>query len=275
VRIILITAVVGVAAAVAAAGAACGSRAQGGSGDAKLHVVAGFYPLAEAARQVGGDKVDVADLTPPGVEPHDLELSTRQVDRIESADVVLLLGGGFQPAVTRAARRAKGKVVTIDAPSDDPHIWLDPARMASIVDHVADAIPGSDRGPFKAAIADLDTAYGEGLAQCDRRVIVTAHAAFGHLAHRYKLTQEAMAGISPEVEPDPRRLAELTDVIRRTGTTTVFTEELVSPKVAKALAREAGVGTAVLDPMESGKPGDYTRVMGQNLDRLRQALACR
>jgi zinc transport system substrate-binding protein len=275
VRIILITAVAAITAAVAVATAACGSGREGGTDPAKLQVVAGFYPLAEAARQVGGDKVEVADLTPPGVEPHDLELSTRQVDRIESADVVLLLGGGFQPAVARAARRARGKVVTIDAPSDDPHIWLDPARMASIVDRVADAIPGSDRGPFKTAIADLDTAYQRGLAQCDRRVIVTAHAAFGHLANRYKLTQEPIAGISPEAEPDPRKLAELADVIRRTGTTTVFTEELVSPKVAKALAREAGVGTDVLDPMESGGPGDYTRVMGQNLERLRKALACR
>jgi zinc transport system substrate-binding protein len=274
-RIILTTLAVGLAAGLVLA--ACGDDDAGGGGSTsgKLQVVASFYPLAEAARQVGGDRVEVTDLTPPGVEPHDVELSTRQVDRIENADVVLVLGGGFQPGVTRAARRATGRAVTVDAPSDDPHIWLDPQRMEAIVDQVAAAIPGADPGPFKAAIARLDVAFKDGLAQCQRRVIVTAHEAFGYLAARYGLTQEAIAGISPQAEPDPRKLASLADLIRRTGTTTVFTEELVSPKVARALAREAGVKTDVLDPLESGGPGDYTRVMGKNLERLRAALACR
>jgi zinc transport system substrate-binding protein len=253
---------------------ACAPKPSTGNAAGGLNVVASFYPLAEAARQAGGPNVHVTDLTPPGVEPHDLELTSKQVDRVQDADVVLLLDGDFQPAVARAARRSKGKVVRIPVPADDPHIWLDPVQMKGVVQQVAQALKG-DPTTFTAALDRLDAAYGAGLADCQRRVLVTAHQAFGHLARRYGLTQEAITGISPEAEPDPRRLAALADLVKRTGTTTIFTEELVSPKVAEALAREAGVKTDVLNPLESGRPGDAVPVMEDNLRRMRAALGCR
>jgi zinc transport system substrate-binding protein len=111
--------------------------------------------------------------------------------------------------------------------------------------------------------------------------MVTSHAAFGYLAARYGLIQQPIAGISPEAEPDPRRLAELADLVRREGVTTVFTETLVSPRVANTLAREAGVHTAVLNPVEGlspeevGRGENYVSVMDANLRTLRQALECR
>ena len=128
----------------------------------------------------------------------------------------------------------------------------------------------------------LDKEYRAGLADCDRRVIVTAHEAFGWLAARYDLDQHGVAGIDPEQEPDPERLADLADLARREGVTTVFTEELVSPKVARTLAREAGgLETRVLSPIESltederARGDDYLDVMRTNLRRLRAALGCR
>jgi len=128
-------------------------------------------------------------------------------------------------------------------------------------------------------LAALDREYRTGLARCDRHVIVTAHDAFGHLAARYGLRQRAIAGISPEQEPDAARLADLEDLVRRDGLTTVFTERLVSPRVAATLAREAHVRTAVLDPIESPAHGStfagYLRSMRSNLTALRRALGCR
>lgn len=216
----------------------------------------------------------MVDLTPPGVEPHDLELSAKQVDRIQDAEYVVLLGGHFQPAVERAAKRADGTVVTVDAPDDDPHIWLDPVRMQDVARQVADAV-GGDASGFVARLGELHAEYEAGFRDCERRTLVTAHDAFGHLAARYDLETAAVTGVSPSAEPDPRRLAELADLVRRTGTTTVFTEELVSPKVAEALAREAGVKTDVLDTLESGRPGTYIESMRENLVKLRAALGCR
>lgn len=267
-RTILISVVAGLLALTA-----CSSERSAFPDDGKENIVASFFPLAEAVRGVRGMDSRVVDLTPPGVEPHDLEIDNRQVERIEDADYVVLLEGDFQPAVERAARRAKGKVIRIPVEGDDPHIWLDPVRMARIVELVATATK-ADAAAFSAELAALDADYKSGLANCARKTLVTAHDAFGLLAKRYGLTVEPITGISPEAEPDAQRLNELATVIKRTGTTTVFTESLVSPRVAETLAREAGVKTDVLDPMESGVPGGYMTGMRENLKRLRGALGC-
>jgi zinc transport system substrate-binding protein len=122
--------------------------------------------------------------------------------------------------------------------------------------------------------------FRAGLSDCERTTIVTSHEAFGYLADAYGLTQVGILGLSPEAEPDPRRLAELRDLVEREGVTTIFAEELVSPKVAETLASEAGVQVAVLNPIESltdaqEKAGeDYLSLMRENLDTLRKALDC-
>jgi zinc transport system substrate-binding protein len=119
----------------------------------------------------------------------------------------------------------------------------------------------------------LDGELRDGLRDCARRDVVTSHAAFGYLTARYGLTQTGISGLSPEAEPPPGRIAEVARHVRRNGVTTVFFEELVSPEVAKTIAREAGATTAVLDPIESGD--DYAAAMRANLAALRTGLGCR
>lgn len=282
----------------------------GGSGSGtevhRVSVVASFYPLAEAASRAGGDLVSVQNLTPPGVEPHDLELAPDDIETIANADVIVYLGGGFQPAVEDALPEADD-AVTVDAldavathtaPASeaaegltvDPHVWLDPARYEEIVRAVAGVLAKADPAnkttydanadAYVAQIASLDEDFRAGLSDCERTTIVTSHEAFGYLADAYGLTQVGILGLSPEAEPDPRRLAELRDLVEREGVTTIFAEELVSPKVAETLASEAGVRVAVLDPIESltdeeEKAGeDYLSQMRENLDTLRKALDC-
>jgi zinc transport system substrate-binding protein len=258
-------------------------------------VVAGFEPLAEAARRVGGDQVSVTNLTPPGVEPHDMSLTSRQVERIERADLVVYLGKGFQPALEKVVGRSRGTVVDalvgVPPVGSDPHVWLDPRLMAGITEQVGGALarlaPRSsdvfarNGDAYRQELAALDGEYERGLSDCDRRVVVTAHAAFAYLARRYRLEQVAVSGLAPEAEPDPRRLAEVVDLVRRLGVTAVFTEPLVSPKVAETLAREAGARTATLDPFEGltraqrARGESYLTVMRANLAALRSALGCR
>lgn len=278
----------GGAAAALLVGACTGGRGSAGD-DGRVGVVAGFAPLAEVAERVGGDAVTVTNLTPAAAEPHDLELTTDQVDQLLDADVVLYLGDGFQPAVEKASVRTEGERVDLLAgeEGDDPHVWLDPEAMGRLVVRVRDALIAADDAgadgyreradDYLAEIETLASDYTVGLADCDRRVIVTAHAAFGRLADRYDLEQVAVAGLSPESDPDPRRLAAVADDVRARGVTTVFTEALVSPEIAETLAREAGVRTALLDPIEnfSSPDDDYVSVMRRNLSVLRQALGCR
>ena len=272
-----------------AAIAGCG----GDSSSNDRTVVASFYPLAFAAQQIGGTGIDVRNLTPPGVEPHDLELSGSDVRTIADADLVLYFGEGFQPSLEDAIDSTSAHAVDllgavetraggVEEHGADPHVWLDPVRYATIAERIGDEL---DRRPeaeqFAARLRALDRDFRAGLSDCDRDEFVTSHAAFGYLAERYRLKQVAITGISPETEPTPRDLEEVVREVRAIGATTVFFETLVSPRLAETVAREVGAQTAVLDPLEGlteeeiAAGEDYVSVMRENLAALQKALGCR
>ncbi|WP_157441078.1 metal ABC transporter substrate-binding protein [Actinoplanes awajinensis] len=285
--------------AVLAALAGCGAPA---SADGRIPMVAAFYPLQFVSERVGGDLVRVTNLTKPGAEPHDVELSPRQVARISDASLAVYLHG-FQPAVDDAIKQnATGKgfdaadAVTLEHAEEsdehdhehgaDPHVWLDPTLLAAISDRLAARLAQVDpahAGDYTARAATLhaqlialDGEFAAGLATCERRELVTSHTAFHYLAERYHLTQIGITGVDPEAEPSPRRLAEVAADARAHGTTTIFFETLVSPKVAETIAREVGASTAVLDPLEglTDPDADYFSVMRANLSALTTALGC-
>ncbi|OFW75631.1 MAG: hypothetical protein A2Y55_04345 [Actinobacteria bacterium RBG_16_68_12] len=258
----------------------------GCSGSAELDdrrvVVAGFYPLAWAIERIGGPSFRVVNLTRAGTEPHDLELSPKDVTTIRDADLVVYVGGGFQPALEDAVVVRDGPSLDVLGADSDPHVWLDPVRFAEIARKIGAAL---ERPAAASKLVDeldeLDEEYRSGLDQCAGRTLVTAHAAFGPLAERYGLMQLPLAGRSPEAEPSPRGLGRLIADVRGSGATTVFAEPLVSDKLAETVAREAGAEVAMLDPieglsqerLEAGE--DYLSAMRSNLTVLREALGCR
>jgi len=264
----------------------CGGSS--GSGGRRT-IVAAFYPLAFVAQQLGGKKVDVKNLTPPGAEPHDIELTPRDVGELQQADVVLYLSHGFQPAVEQAVAGAHGKKIDAlagidlrrgvgdEAGKSDPHVWLDPALFSRLARRIGGELGYVRQGDNLARrVLALDRRYRAGLAHCARKDFVTSHAAFGYLAARYHLHQVPITGIDPESEPSPQHLRALIQLVRREHVTTVFFERLVSPRLAETVARDAGAKAAVLDPIEGITGGnDYFSVMRQNLRQLRTALGCR
>lgn len=273
---------------------ACGGNGGSATGDdAPLLVAAAFAPLADIAASVGGDLVEVVSLTPPGVEPHDLELSADQVATIADADLVISIPG-FQPAVDEAiAQQAADR--SLDATSGialldrdgagDPHVWLDPANVAVIAHAVADDLAAADPAhaeTFQAnatALADemdaITEEYRTRLASCESTVIVTSHDAFGYLANAFGFEQTSISGISPEAEPSPARLAEIADFVTANGVTTIYSEELMSPRVAEVIADETGVQVAILSPIESLEDGEtIADVMRANLDVLVAGQRC-
>ncbi len=283
--------------------AGCGSSdsSRSDSQAAKPHVIAAFYPLQFLATEIGSTDVTVANLTASGGEPHDLELSPSQVAEISFADLLIYLKG-FQPAVDEAFEQNPPKAVldvsTIVPPakhgeadsehSGDPHIWLDPTTFAKLATAISEKLADLDSPSAEAyrsraqslvtRLENLDREYQSGLRTCQRRTIVTSHAAFGYLTERYNLEQIGISGISPDVEPSPARVAEVQRMIEDNGVTTIFFETLASPKTAQTLARDLGVKTAVLDPVEGltdNAEADYFSMMRANLTELRKALACR
>ena len=263
----------------------------GGSGGG-TSVVAAFYPIAYAAEQIRGGAAGVRNLTPAGAEPHDLELTPGDVRAVHDAKVVLYFGDGFMPGLETAVGSRSGPSVDLLAQlrrqegsagvaHGDPHDWLDPVQYAGLVRLIGTALGDETKtAPLTRRLTRLDADYRRGLAHCVRRQIVTSHAAYGYLARRYGLVQIPLEGLTPEAEPSAKDIAHLVDTVRSSGTTTVFFEPLISPKLAQTVAREASVGTAVLDPLEGLstsriKAGaDYFTVMRENLAALRKALGC-
>lgn len=293
----------------------CGSTNSGlESEDGTLEVMASFYPLQFATEEVGGDMVEVSSLTPPGAEPHNLELSPATVSRLDEADAVVYLPG-FPAAVDDAVEQAPPEhILNVALAADlkpaggandeghgggagyggdshgpagaDPHFWLDPARMAEVTQLIGRELANADpvnAEAYKAnaeALVDklyeLDKEYTAGLANCERNTIVVSHEAYGYLADEYGLKQVGISGIDPEAAPSPVRLAKIQDVIEEQNVTTVFTESLVNPKVAQTLATDLGVDTALLSPAETltDEDSNYLKVMRENLAALQKALNC-
>ena len=289
------TVILAVALSLLATGCAANDSPTSNDAVTGLKIDAAFYPLQFVAERVAGEYGTVTSLTAPGIEPHDLELSPATVRSMQSADVVLYVGG-LQPAVEDAIKAtgapsfdAADAVPLVERQTGeltfDPHFWLDPALLADYALAVGDEFAHLDPAHADAYMANaaalseqldiLDSDFSTGLATCKRREFIVTHEAFGYLADAYGLQQEGLAGLDPDSEPSPARLREIKDIITQTGATTVFTETLVSSRVAQALADDVGVTTAVLDPVESVVDGtDYVSVMDQNLAALKTALDC-
>ncbi|MEU6480857.1 metal ABC transporter substrate-binding protein [Streptomyces sp. NPDC047017] len=294
---------------------ACSSSDAAAGGSGKYDVVASFYPMAFLAERIGGDHVHVTSLTQPGQEPHDLEISAKQTARLQESDAVLYLKG-LQPSVDEAVAQSDVKT-KVDAAAlttleehgnevgghaaahdthqgeesggKDPHVWLDPVRYAQIAQGVGKALEKGDpdhAADYKkntAALVQqldrLDTSFKNGLAHTKSKVFITTHAAFGYLAERYGLTEEAINGLDPESEPSAARVKDLEKMAKADGVTTVFYETLVSDKTAKTIAADASLKTDVLDPLEGitkkSRGTDYFSVQEANLKALQQALGAK
>lgn len=262
----------------------------------RLGVVASACSLAWLAEQVGGPDVVVTDLIKPGAEPHDVELSPREVATVEQAAVVIYLKG-FQPAVDDTLGGGEqgfdlGTVVIQqplvggkEATSKDPHIWLDPVRMEGAATALAGRLGAKDRKHAEAhrsetatvvtELGALDRLLRSSLTGCVGKDVVTSHSALGYLAARYGRIQRGISGLTPDAEPSPRRIAEVADFARNNGVTTIFFESFIDPKVVRTVASEIGAGTAVLDPVEGVRSGGtYLTVQRRNAAALHLALGC-
>ena len=300
-RRLLVAAPLAIAALALSACGSAGDTAANKAGDKgadKLAVVASFYPLQFAVQQNGGDHVSVTSLTRPGVEPHDVELTPRDVASVSKARLVVY-ERGLQGAVDQAADSQGGERVLDVAPSanldlatasgtKDPHFWLDPQRYAGVATAISQRLSSADPAnkadyqtkarAFENKLAALSAEFTTGLANCQRKEIVTSHAAFGYLAERFGMMQIAINGLSPDQEPKAADIAAVSTYAKSHGVTTIYAETLVSPATAATVAKESGAKMVTLDPIEgltSQSAGqDYFEVMRSNLKALQAGQGC-
>lgn len=279
------------------------SRQRFGLYDGKVKVVASFYPYAEFAKQVGGSKVDVVNITPAGAEPHDYEPSPQDIITIRQSRVFIYSGAGFEPWVDRVLPDIKGSTVVKASDgikllpgykegdvtfASDPHIHLDPLLdkqvVATIAKKLAEVDPknreyySKNDEKYSATLSALDAQFRRELAKAKRKDFITSHAAFAYLAKRYGLRQVSISGLNPDAEPSPAKLAEISQFAKKQRIRYIFFEKLVSPKLAETIAREVGAKTLVLNPIEGLTPQeqksgqDFIGIMKENLTNLKLAL---
>lgn len=281
-----------------------------------MTVAAAFYPLQEAVERVGGDRVEVLDLTPPGSGPHDLELTPKDLEALEGADGVVFLSKGFQPSVEKAVANLPGSVSKLDVLDTlellpvkeglsgtvgevdgeelnggfDPHVWVDPLLQSELASSVAEMIIDLDPAnaadyesaleTYQSELGALDGEFSKALRTCASRTIVTSHRAFAYLSDRYDLDQVAIAGISPDEEPDPRSLQAVADRAEADEVEVIFFESRVPKDLSETVAREIGAQTDFLDPVETitrdelDDGVDYSSIQRRNLASLVKGLRC-
>jgi zinc transport system substrate-binding protein len=271
-----------------------------GQQDTGRTLVASFYPLAWAAQRIAGPGWDVIDLTPPGVEAHDVELSLEDRAAIEEAELVVYMGQlGFQPQVEEAVEEVDSRVLALGphtiiiAPAGglegiDPHVWLSPGAMRTMSSLIAKALSKVDPPSrpnylaraemLKAELERLDEDYRRTLhtGGCQYRTVVVPHEAFNYMVGRYAIKQFGLAGVTPEGEPTADRLIEARRLIEDGEAGAVFFEAGgETQRAIENLAADAGVPALPLSTLESEPPsGDYISVMEDNLRSLREGLGC-
>lgn len=170
----------------------------------------------------------------------------------------------------------------------DPHVWLNPMlakkQMEVIKDALVTADPsnkdyyGKNYADNAKKIDELDKEYKETVSKFKKKEIVVAHQAFGYICDAYGLKQVAIEGLTADSEPSPAKMAEIVKFAKENNVKYIFFEELVSPKVAEAIAKEVGAKTEALNPLEGLEEDDikagkeYFSVMKDNLEALKNAL---
>jgi zinc transport system substrate-binding protein len=270
--------------------------------EGKLKVCASFYPMYDFAVKIGGDKADVKTLVPAGTEPHDWEPSVSDIVTLENADIFIYNGAGMESWTDRVLSSLKNKqLIALEASkgvplltgsgetaASDAHVWLSPQNAKTELSNIKDTYIQADPAnasvyeanyqKYAAAFDALDKKYRDTLAACPKKDIVVSHEAFGYLCAAYGLHQYALEGLQADSEPDPARMAEIINFVNQNNVKVIFSEELLSPKVAEAVAKETGARTEVLSPVEGLsddeiKAGeDYISVMEKNLNKLKEAL---
>jgi len=274
-------------------------------GNGKLLVVASFYPLYDFARNVGGDRVAVSVLIPPGVEPHDYEFSPSDARNVGDADVFLYNGAGLEPWVTQLLEgignpdlRAVDTSANVslvssqdpDAPGSDPHVWLDPILAKKQVEAIRNAFIEKDpdgaaeyeanAAAYLAKLDALDAALRSGLAHCQRRDVFITHATLAYFCKEYDCAQFPIEGVNAEAEPLPGDLASFIRKAKADNATTVFAEPQFDPRAAQTIASEINGSVAVfnsvhgLTAQQQAAGEDYISLMNENVQALINGLGC-
>jgi len=271
----------------------------------RLQIMTSFYPLYFFTSQIVGDKAVVYNITPAGAEPHDYEPTATDMARLEDSQLLILNGNKLEPwsdniqavlkdtstdVIVVGEDMANQTIFEDNNTIRDPHVWLDPIlakkeitiiyKKLSEIDPNNSSYYAANTKLLQNKLDSLDSQYRIGLKNCEKKDIITSHAAFGYLASEYGLRQVAISGLSPDEEPSSKQLTEVANFAKKNNIKYIFFESLVSPKLSGTIAQEIGAKTLVLNPIEGLTPTEiangktYFTEMEKNLTNIKTALQC-
>src|SRR5919108_1237900 len=261
-------------------------------------VVASFFPLYDFAKHVGGNKVNVTTLVPVGVEPHDWEPTTQQIQRLLSADLFVYNGAGIDKWADKIETKLKANaseglpLLTDNNGNHDPHTWLDPVLAKRQVELIRNGLIKSDpqntdyyirnAQSYIAQLDSLDAEIKSELSTCAKTDFIAFHSAFSYFSNRYGLHQYTILGEDPEGEIQPQTLERLVNLAKQYSIHVIYSEEFLDPRNAQVIADEIPNGKVlVLSPIEGVRADEqqagigYLEKMRQNLENLKEGLDCK
>jgi zinc transport system substrate-binding protein len=278
----------------------------------KLSIITTLFPQYEFAKEIGGDKIEVTLILPPGVEPHAYEPKPSDVSKINMADIFVYTGEFMEPWAHDIISGSNNSLKVVDASVGivlmekalnegeeadhhhsgvDPHIWLNFENAKIMAKNIAQALAEIDPEnaqyyqanleTYENKLTTLDNDYKNTLSNCESQTIIYGgHYAFGYLTKRYGLKYVAAQGFSPDSEPSAKDMIALTNQIKAEGIKTIFYQELASPKIAEILSNETRAKLLLLNGAHNLSKDDYTTgktfvsLMEENLQNLSLGLNC-
>lgn len=255
----------------------------------KLQIYTSIYPIYDFTKKIGGERITVYNMTKAGAEPHDFEITSKDMANLSKADLFIYNGGGMEHWVDTIMEALKD-LKYINASSNinennlDPHFWLSPINAKIQMENIKNGLIEidfenknyyeSNYNLYANRLNELDDKIRNSLSNIKNRNLVLTHPAFGHFCKEYSLNQIAIA----RGEADPKAMADIITFIKNNNVRAIFYEEFSSSKLVDSIAKETGIKILTLNPIESlseediDAGEDYFSIMKKNLISLSDGL---
>lgn len=266
----------------------------------KFNIVTSFYPMYVATSNIvdGVEDVTLSNMTDVQVGClHDYQMTTKDMNKLEKADVFIINGGGMESFLDKATSSCKNLKVINSSEGileegehedghheENAHIWVSISLYINQVQNIANELAKADEKNadkylenaeiYIEKLKTLKSEMHEKLDNLEKKNIVTFHEAFSYFAEEFNLNIVAVIEREPGTSPSAGQLAKIIDEIKKTSAKAIFVEPQYEKTTANVISKETGVPVYSLDPIVSGKldKGEYERIMRENLKVLEEAL---
>lgn len=290
---------------------ACGTKSEDASvkdkstvenSNGKIKVMTSFNAIAEFAKAVGKEKVDVQVIVPNGTEPHDFEPKPKDLANLSKSQIFVYNGLGMETWVDKSLAAVNNKKLLVVEASKgcnpiksddeaavkehgqyDPHTWISLSMAKIESKNIEEALIKVDPSnkdyyeknynEFASKLDNLLNEYKEKFNGVKSKDFITGHAAFAYFCRDFNLKQNSVENVFAEGEPTPKKMQELIDYCKKNNVKTIFVEDMASPKVSETLAKEVNAKVEKIYTTESQEDNkDYLQSMKENLEKVYESL---